>query len=203
MNPNNQPAPYSVDYLNSISSSSSQNNFNSKYKLIAIILGGLILLAVGLMILSGLSGGNTAKVELMSARLKTIETISTSEQTNLQSSRLRASNTSLNIYIKNVNKSLKDLAPFGVKTDKLPKSVLSKEKIYSDELKTNLSEAKLNGIYDTVYVQEMTLALGLLIVDMQSLSRQTPSGSFKTFLDETVKNLQTTSDTIKKYNVTT
>lgn len=199
MNPNNQPQTYSVDYLNSISTTPGSNKFDSKLKIIIIALG--VLLVIGLVLLFfGMSGGNASKVQAMTAQLKTIETISNTEQSNLQSTKLRAANTSLNIYVKNVEKSIKDLAPYGINPDKLPKDVLAKEKINSDQIKNKLLEAKLNGIYDAVYSQEMTLALGLLNVNMQTIADETSAGKFKSFLEETIKNLETTSNSIKNYN---
>jgi len=168
-----------------------------------MILGGVVVLTIIFLVVTSFSGGSTSNIEKLSARLKAIEAISTSAQPNIKSTKLRAANSSLNIYMKDVNTSLNKLAPSGVNTAKLPKSVTNNEALTQKSITDDLAEAKLLGQYDAVYSQSMTNLIGFTILDMQKLSKSTNSESFKKFLDDTSNNLQTTSDNIKNYSSAT
>lgn len=204
MNPNNPQPPQNVDYLNLISTPTNRSGkFGSKFNIILIALGGVVVLTIIFLVVTSFSGGGTSNIEKLAARLKSIEAISTSAQPNIKSTKLRAANSSLNIYMKDVNTSLNKLAPSGVNTAKLPKSITNNEALTQKSITDDLAEAKLLGQYDAVYSQSMTNLIGFTILDMQKLSKSTNSESFKKFLDDTSSNLQTTSDNIKNYSSAT
>ena len=204
MNPDSPQPPQNVDYLNLISTPTNRSGkFGSKFNIILMILGGVVVLTIIFLVVTSFSGGSTSNIEKLSARLKAIEAISTSAQPNIKSTKLRAANSSLNIYMKDVNTSLNKLAPSGVNTAKLPKSITNNEALTQKSITDDLAEAKLLGQYDAVYSQSMTNLIGFTILDMQKLSKSTNSESFKKFLDDTSNNLQTTSDNIKNYSSAT
>jgi len=200
----NGPVPppqtqYPIDYLNQIAPQDKKPGMDNK-KFLLFVGGGLLLaIIVGVLAFSSGGGGPTEKMETLAARLKTLQSISSKAQTNIKSSSLRSTNSSLTLLLTNANRDIADpLETNGVNVLKLDKKIVAKEdgKAVSDKLE----DARLNAVFDRTYAREMSYQLDTVKALMKDIYSKTKSKSLKTFLDSTNNNLSPINKQLEKFN---
>ena len=187
--PQQQPPQYSIDYLNQIAPQR-QKNAPNKLLVIIGILAILLIVAVAAIGLSGLGGASSStKLQTLAARLATLQDVSEKAQPNLKSNQLRATNSSLTLYLAGTNRDIAEpLAHNGIDVKKLDKSIVTKEK--NPALTESLEDARLNAIYDRTYAREMSYQLSTTLLLMDDIDGSTKSKSLHAFIETTRGNLE-------------
>ena len=147
----------------------------------------------------GSSSGGTSPIQTLSARLVSTTNTVTSANKNIKNTKLRALNSSLNIYLSNTTR---DLAPILVinKIDaKKPNKSITKAESNVAMLAV-LEDARLNAVYDRVYAREMNTQLEKILLLMNQINKTTKSSQTKTFLDNAIKNLEPIQKQFADYN---
>jgi len=188
----NQPQPnLPADYLNQIAPQTPKKmplNLSKKQLLVGGGLLAAILIVILLAVIINLTS-NKKPFEQLVARLQSTATIVTNAQTDIHSSNLRALNSNLKIYLTNTNRDI--AAPMlDVKIDvtKLDKDIVTSEA--GTDITARLSDARLNAVYDTTYVREMSYRLDTIVNLMQQDYKSTGSTKLKSFLSSAYTNLQ-------------
>lgn len=170
-------------------------------KLFFMLIGGGLLVAiiVGVLALTSGSSGPTQKMQTLSARMATLQTISSDSQKNIKSGALRSTNSTLNIFLTNANRDIAEpLSKNGVDVKKIDKSIQTKEN--GEALKAELEDARLNAIFDRVYAREMSYQLETIAALMKEIYTSTGSKSLKEFLENTDSNLQPIKQQLADFN---
>jgi predicted outer membrane protein len=202
MNPENSQ-PLQPDYLDQIApQNTSGHSFNSlpmPMRILAILLGIFIVVLVAAVIINLTNGSkNTDK---LAARLLMTQTIvkDAADNNKIKSSALRAINTDLKTYLVN---TIRDIEPIlkkdNVDINKLPSTLLNTSADTS--LAERLEDARLNAVFDQTYAREMAYSLNNILSLMQKSYKQTGNSALKTFLDESMKNLQPTQESFADFN---
>jgi len=202
MNPQQDPNQnqYPIDYLNQISSQPTQPTMNNK--LVFALIGGFILLVIVAMfaLMSTTSGaGPIQKMQTLSARLTTLQKISSDSQKKIKSGALRSTNSSLAIFLANANHEM--VEPFsknGVDVKKLDKNIVAKEN--GEALTKKLEDARLNAVFDRVYSREMTFQLETTAVLMKDIYDSSKSKALKEYLKKTDEGLQPLKKQLSEFN---
>lgn len=201
-----QPATpqYSIDYLNQIAPKPQKASLNSR--IFFFLIGGGLLLALIVGILSLSSGGNgpTKQMQTLAARIETLQSIAEKSQKNIKSGKLRSTNSNLNIFLTNADHDIAEpLTKNGLDIKKLDKNIVTAEKGKGDELTNKLEDARLNVTFDETYARQMSYQLSTLETLMGSIYRSTKSKSMKDFLSKTDGNIEPIIKQLDSFNVTT
>jgi hypothetical protein len=193
MEPNNPQ--YSIDYLNSISSTPAPKTIKPLY-LWVLIVGVIVLVAVVVMLV--LSSGNGTKDNLMTfaARLSMLETVSTDAKDNIQSSDLRTTNSSLTLILTNANRDVLPLSGKINKKSSAAKTVAAETTM----LTTALENARLNAVYDRTYAREMSYQLKDIRTQMSILYKNTNKTALKTYLEKTDESIKPIQESLASFN---
>lgn len=190
---------YPIDYLNQIAPEAPKQGMNNKLFFMLIGGGLLVAIIVGVLALTSGSSGPTQKMQTLSARMATLQTISSDSQKNIKSGALRSTNSTLNIFLTNANRDIAEpLSKNGVDVKKIDKSIQTKEN--GEALKAELEDARLNAIFDRVYAREMSYQLETIAALMKEIYTSTGSKSLKEFLENTDSNLQPIKQQLADFN---
>lgn len=184
-----QPQPqYSIDYLNQIAPQQQKNTPNKLLVIIGILVI-LLIVAVAAIGLSSLGGASTGtKLQTLAARLDNLQDVSEKAQPHVKNNQLRASNSSLTLYLANANRDIAEpLSNNGVDATKLDKAIVAKEK--NTALTEALEDARLNAVYDRTYAREMGYQLRTTLLLMEDIDKSTSSKSLEEFIAATKSNL--------------
>lgn len=161
-----------LEYLNQISQENrptSAKKSASMSLIIKIAVGGLVAFLFIMCLGMALSAGKTSPTDLtkqLYVRTANLNTALTTYNKSLKSSQLRAIGTSLNGVLTSATASLTGyLASEGDKEADLnpPEKLLTVETETIEALDTALNNAKLNGILDRVYANQIQLQVSLLM----------------------------------------
>ncbi len=197
MNPDQNPYP--IDYLNQIAPEQPKTGMNNK--LFFMLIGGGLLVAIIVGILALTTGGNgpTQKMQTLSARLTTLQKVSSDSQKTIKSGTLRSTNSTLTILLTNANRDIAEpLSKNGVDVKKIDKSIQTKEN--GSKLTEELEDARLNAIFDRVYAREMSYQLETVTALMKQIYNSTGSKSLKEYLEATDTNLQPVMKQLADFN---
>lgn len=203
-------------YLQQISGESSRTAKGAKGGLGGLFSGkmmwiliGLVVFAIGLIILTAVLNGDKSNPELESAtRLgarmdnltKTIDTY----KKQVKSSGLRAISTSLNGIITNTNRDVADVLKTDLKAttdaDKnMVKTVQAEEAATSEALNETLETGRMSGILDRVYLREMTLQVALLMSLEQEVASKTSNGTLMSAISDSLTSLDNIHTQLKEF----
>jgi hypothetical protein len=200
MNPDQHPNQnqYPIDYLNQISSQPTRPAMNNK--LVFALIGGFILLIIiAFIALSSGGSGPAQKMQTLTARLTTLQKISSDAQKNIKNGELRGTNSGLTIYLTNTNRDLVEpFAKSGVDIKKLDKKIVAKES--GEALSKKLEDARLNAVFDRTYSREMNYQLETVAVLMKDIYSSSKSKSLKDFLLKTDQGLQPLKKQLADFN---
>ena len=90
------------------------------------------------------------------------------------------------------------MAANGVEVSKLEEKIVAQES--GEELIADLEDARLNAIFDRTYAREMSYQLDTVDVLIREIYNSTNSASFKTFLENTNKNLEPLRQQFSDFN---
>lgn len=192
---------YSVDYLNSMSGTS-PNQFSKKFIAIA---SGAIILTLGL---AGALFALTPKQDNSpAATLSTVYTImaDTQEVTksagkNIKNSKLRGINSSLDTVLLSTMQSLESpLESSGSKASTL-RSAAKKPPIRDEELRQKLEEARLQVMYDRVYLMQMEFKVQEIMRQIEYVYNRTGSETTKQTLEKGHGSLKSIKDSIDGFS---
>lgn len=186
----NEPPQFSIDYLDQISSVPPKRSTGNDKLFFAVIFAGiLVALVVGILAFLNTGGGSSSDMTRLSARLQNIQTISDDANKHITSSSLRATNTSLSLLLTNINRDIEEpLSALGVSSSKLDAKIVASED--TTEVTDRLEEARLNAIYDRIYVVEMTYQLETLMALVRKTEAGTKNSANKKFLTDTYQKIE-------------
>lgn len=156
------------------------------------VVGVLIIVLIGAIIKAN-TVSEKSLVEKLSLHLSgTIEAID-EYQTYVRSSDLRSSSASLKGILSDTNSSVASYLTekYSLKnTNNYDKKLREEAEVDSTELKTDLFEAKINGILDRVYAHKMAYEISILKSEESRIYDITNNASFKEALDTSYKSLE-------------
>lgn len=198
-----------LEYLNQISQETrptSAKKSNSLSLIIKIAVGGiaafLFIMCVGLVLNAGKSSPTDLTKQLY-VRTANLNTTLTTYNKSLKSSQLRAIGTSLNGVLTGASASLSNyLLPEGGEKGDLnpPEKLLAAETTTDEELNTSLNNAKLNGILDRVYANQIQLQVSLLISFIAQLEPRTKDEALLDIITQYQSNLYIIEQSLKTYS---
>lgn len=140
------------------------------------------------------------KSEKLYARLSATQDVTKSAADNIKSSKLRGTNSQLNLDLSNMTRDLDDiLAKEGVNAEKLGKDITVPES--STDMLDTLEDARLNDNYDEVYIREMKYQLQNIISLMQELDKSSNSSATKKFISSSESDLLTIQKSIANFSL--
>lgn len=198
-----------LEYLNQISQETrptSAKKSNSLSLIIKIAVGGiaafLFIMCVGLVLNAGKSSPTDLTKQLY-VRTANLNTTLTTYNKSLKSSQLRAIGTSLNGVLTGASASLSNyLLPEGGEKGDLnpPEKLLATETTTDEELNTSLNNAKLNGILDRVYANQIQLQVSLLISFIAQLEPRTKDEALLDIITQYQSNLYVIEQSLENYS---
>lgn len=180
----------SIDYLNQIAPEKKGGlGFSSKQ---IWLLGGGLLLALGAMLAVVLSNtgspDTTTLAQQLSLRSTALEKVVKESQPNIQGRDLSTLNSSLSIQLTSASSSLAQATTeAGIKPGKPSKALIAQED--KTELLATLNDARLSGIFDRVYVRELTYELQMFLVLLSDTHDTTKNEGFKQQLSATYDSI--------------
>ena len=197
-----------LDYLNQISANVTPSKqatggfFDKKTKMIAIILGAVLLIAIILMIaMSSAPSEPTTSDELdrIYQRTNSLEETVTEYSKNLKSSTLRSSAASLSTLLANMKSSTESFldTKYGAKPAK--EASADDTKLIEDTT-TTLEKARLNGILDRYFAKEMYYQIEKLLILENAAAKKTSDEEIIEFLQSTFDSLSRLSDTFDNFS---
>ena len=202
MQPNNpmpqQPDPNAAptSYLDSISTPIPQKTLNPV--ILWGLIGGVLLLAVTMVLTLANSGGNPKEsLTTYQLRVEALEEVSVEAQENIQTSELRIINSNLSLVLTDAKQGVAEF-----QTEKVDKKSEAFQTVAAEteELKSNLDEARLNAIYDRTYARELRYEITSLRSQMGVIYDKSRSSKLKEYLEATNKNLKNINNDLSAYN---
>ena len=196
-----RPEDYPVDYLNQIAPQSTRRSSGGpNFKLIMLLLGGALIIAMGLMLVGTLTSKPNVDQRL-AARLSQTSGIVDESHDNIKSSQLRSLNSSLNIILANANRDIGGyLSSTGVDPKKLDASAAGPERQEAAELKAKLEDARLNATFDRTYARELAYRLETINTYLKTAYDGATNSDYKTLLANTSKDIGPIYEQIAKFN---
>lgn len=191
----------SIDYLDQIAPETRTKGPSTRLILIGIIVAAL--LSIFLFIGIALSSRPSTSEQMMKlyARLSTLQTITSKEQSFLKDTQLRTANSSLSLLLTN---SIRDigatLTTGSEKSAKVPQQLTANEKAYGQKLTDKFTDAKLNVELDSTYAREMAYQLSLVNTMMKSLYNSSSAKSTKDLLQQTNSTLMPLQQTFSDFS---
>ena len=186
------------EYLNQISAVNrpakkpKSGIFASKFFWAGVI--GAAALVFILIIGAILGGGKTSDKEKLFALILHID--NTTEvigeyQSNVKSSDLRSYSASLNGVLSNTSKDLTNYAAekYNFKAKDVDKNIMEEETTSKDGLKSELFEAKINGVLDRIYAHKMAYEISLITTREAQLIRSAGNETLKQALTTSYNSL--------------
>jgi len=201
MNPNDNQPTNGIDYLNQIAPQAPKKSdfFRQKPIMIGAIAVGIIVLISLIAIISSVATSSIGQTERLAARLQSTKNTVKSADSNIKSTKLRAMNSALGIYLTNtIRNATPILASNNIQIDKLDKKVTDAES--NEETLAILEDARLNAIYDRIYASEMAHQLDNTLILMRQINNSTNDSDLKTFLDDAYKSLEPTQKEFADFN---
>lgn len=202
----NQPTtpsapPNPANYLDQIASQAPKKSLFKLGPRLFIIIGVplLVIVLIFSLVLNLTTSARKEPLETLAARLSAIQKVVAAAQPNLKSSTLRSQNSSLNLYLTDLNSDIAEpLKNNGVDVSKLRESVVAKES--TTDLEARLEEARLNARFDRTYAREMAYLLDTTVTLTKQIYSSTNSPSLETFLEATYNNLEKAQQTFADFN---
>lgn len=181
---------YSIDYLNEISLPVRKSNGPNLKIMIAVILAGLLAVALFAFTLLNQQPSIKDEVRQLHARLTTLQSIAKAEQRYLRSSDLRSINSSYQLFLTDSLSAMDvPLQKLDINIKQTDKPLAAKESKHQDGLQAKLEDARLNAVLDRTYSRDMAYELEVARSMMRSIHAKTSSKSTKEFLEKSDANL--------------
>lgn len=198
-----------LEYLNQISQETrptKSKKSSSMSLIIKIAVGGLaaflFIMCLGIALGSGKSTPTDLAKQLY-VRTTNLGTALTTYNKSLKSSQLRAIGTSLNGVLTGASASLANyLSADGEDKADLnpPEKLLATETTTIEELDTALNNAKLDGILDRVYANQIQLQVSLIITFISQLEQRTKDTELLDIISQYQSNLYVIEQSLQNYS---
>ena len=191
------PNPIPSNYLDEIAGPQKQPGMSNKLFL-GIIAGAVLIIVIFFIAL--FSGGDSKAIstERLALRLQTLQKVSDGTHKNLKDSKLRALNSRLITQLTNTNRDIAaPLKAAGINIKKTDKKLTAQEN--GEKLTKKLEDARLNGMLDRVYANEMSHELETSAIMMENLFKSTKSKSLKKFLEDSYDDLSALQKEFEDY----
>lgn len=194
----------SLDYLNQITPKGQRRaplNLTGMRLWVAVGAAAVIVIIILSIVATSISAGRRAPLETLAARLSVTATIVTAATPNISDSSLSATNSTLSLNLTQINKDI--VTPMqnnGINVNKLPKSITNEEQAAGTKISDELTDAKLNAVFDTHYATDMNYQLSITMSSMQQIYNHTNSKSLKTFLQKSYSDLETAQKAFAEFS---
>jgi len=166
--------------------------------MIAAGLGLAFILSIVLIIVNG---SGEKPLDQMAARFNTVEAVHARGESEATNSQLRATNSTLGIYLVNTKRDLNSqLENRGLNTDKLSDELLAQEPL--SETLDKLEDDRLNGVFDRAYAREMSYLLETLLTMFKQAKSDSDNQELIDVLDSAHDNLAPIQQEFAEFNET-
>lgn len=203
-----------LEYLNQISSRAPAPAAPARTslldnKLLRIVLGALLGIGLLLIILLAASGSGKssepaelANLRELYLRTNNLTSVIGTYNKQIKNSSLRFAGSSLSVVLENSKNNFSSLleSDYGVKpSDLKPESFPALASAFS-ELSSSLETARLNGLLDRTYANEMAYEISVLLILENSILEKTSSETLVSALKNSSSSLETLSEDFSKYS---
>lgn len=201
MYPNDNQQINPVDYLDQIAPKTPKKMDFLKKK--PVVIGVIVLLVfMVIMIIAAIAGSvssGTEPLKNLGIRLEGTKEIVDLAQPNIRSTKLRALNSNLSLYLTNATL---DYGPIAKAYEIDIKKISDNTMLAESNSKTldKLEDARLNAEYDLTYAREMTYKLDTVLLLMRQINKATKDKDLKIFLGDGIKNLEPIQKQFSEYN---
>jgi hypothetical protein len=191
---------YDPNYLDSIAPPPPRAKFLSGiFGKLFFALIGVFVLIVSLII--AFSGQNkTADLQQITVRVTNFGLIAKTQQPNLKSNNLSATNSQFEIWLTNAQSGAESLLKAaGVKKSEYDKTMTTNEKTLSTNLTKKFDDARLNISLDRIYASTMASETAKLISMYNTMSKKSQSKQIRDYAKTTATNLQSIQKSFDSY----
>lgn len=196
-----------LEYLNTIAkdnrSTKPAKSGISGSLIAAIALGGILIFII-IMILGSVMNSSSAKTtdltKQLYSRTTAVSKVISSYEKSLKSSKLRAISLSLSSTLSGAEAQLKTYMSEKEIDTKLSEKVNDSEATLIDKFDQNLTRAKLNGILDRIYANQIQLQVSLLLSLISQNLNRAKNDSLISILNSYRANLATIEQELDNYS---
>ncbi len=201
-----------LEYLNQISARANQSNTPKNggslldNKLLVFGLIGAVVIAIILFILMATSSPSEpielSNLKNLYLRIDNLSSVSEKYKPSVKNSSLRSSGGSLNIILANSQKTFDSIlsTKYGVEVSKLATSSELSEEFTN--LSSSLEKARLNGILDRIYANEITYQISRILILESSTHEKTKNEELKSAIESSYDSLEKLKDDFSKFSET-
>ncbi|MDB5184057.1 MAG: hypothetical protein JWO07_738 [Candidatus Saccharibacteria bacterium] len=194
------PGSYDPNYLDSIAPPPARAKlFSGSFAKIFYAMLGVFVLAVSLIV--AFSGKDkTADLQQTTVRISNFQLIAKTEQKNLKSSKLLATNGSFQLLLVNAQTDgEKLLGQAGVKKTQYDKTMVKAETKINTDLTTKFENARLNADLDLVYANSMSGETAQIIGLLNIMAKKSGAKAIRDYAAALAKNLTPIQKTFSEY----
>lgn len=158
----------------------------SKQVLVIVSLVALIIISIVFVsIFSSVSNKPNELSMSLYLRMQNLQKSTKTYQASLKDSRLRTTNSSLNAQLNNHSRDIGErLTERGYKLNKLKEKIVLEETEHIDTLNETLEKARLNGVLDRYYPENMVYEISTIIDLLNQTFNATRNDEFKELLEK-------------------
>lgn len=189
---------YSIDYLDQLAGPTSQG-VDKKFVIIGIT-GVLALIVAAFLLFATPSSSPSTKSEVaLYTTMVDVEATTSQSKRHIKNSQLAAINSNLRTSLVNATRDMTDPLT-GMGQDPVNLKVAAKKPPYHDDkLVATLEDARLNGIYDRVYANEINNKVLFILTYMESIEKNNSRESMQAFLKNNQPNFTELKESIEEY----
>lgn len=189
---------YSIDYLDQLAGPTSRG-IDKKFIIIGIA-GVVALIAATFLLFATPNSSPSTKSEIsLYTTMVDVEATTSQSKRHIKSSQLAAINSNLRTSLVNATRDMSDpLTSMGQDPASL-KAAAKKPPYHDDKLVATLEDARLNGIYDRVYANEINNKVLFILTYMESIEKNNSRESMQTFIKNNQSNFTEIQESIEKY----
>ena len=200
---NPTPAPQTpLDYLNSISTQTTQPKLLSgKLKIVVIALGSLLALLGIFLAIQAINGPNVdTQAKSLYIRITSIQAVVTSQQKHLRQNSLVSINATMSAALSSMESGISELIQSrGQDLPKTDDKALSKKDLaYKNDLISKFDDEFLKGTLDRTYASEMSYQMSLLKSQLQRFG-STKNTAAVNFANQNIPTIQVAVDKFSEF----
>lgn len=189
---------YSIDYLDQLAGPT-RKGIDKKF-IIAGAAGALaLLLAAALLFATPRSSVSTQSEVSLYTTMVDVEASTRQSSRHIKNSQLAAINSNFRTSLTNATRDMADpLSSMGQDPTRL-KSAATKAPYHDDKLVATLEDARLNGVYDRIYANEINTKVLFILTYMESIEKNNSRESMQEFIKSNQSSFTQIQQSIEEY----
>lgn len=189
---------YSIDYLDQLAGPTRQG-LDKKFIFIGIGAALALLAAAALLFASPQASVSTKSEISLYTTMVDIEASTRQSNRHIKNSQLSAINSNLRTSLTNASRDMtQPLSSMGQDPSNL-KAAATKAPYHDDKFVSTLEDARLNGVYDRVYANEINTKVLFILTYMESIEKNNSRESMQEFIKNNKSSFTTIQKSIEKY----